>query len=69
MEGSIEVIERLCEIVAHLSEIVKVQASLIEQADIPNEVKEDMKNRRDIADLELESAGRKARRLQGEQHG
>lgn len=49
-----ELIDRLCGVTTMLADIVKEQAAIIEQADIPDSVKEALKQKRDAADSELD---------------
>lgn len=50
-----EIIDRLCEVTEKLAEIVKEQAEIIEQSNIPDEVKETFRDKRNDADTDLDS--------------
>jgi len=52
--GDYEMIDKLCGVTTMLSDIVKEQAAIIAQADIPDSVKESLEEKRSAADLELD---------------
>lgn len=52
--GGFEVVDRLCSVTAMLADIVREQAAIIEQADVPDSVKEELKQKRNAAELELD---------------
>lgn len=52
--GDYELIDRLCGVTTMLADIVKEQAAIIAQADMPDSVKEALEKKRDSADLELD---------------
>lgn len=57
-----DVIDMMCEVTTMLSDIVREQAYILEQADIPEELKEDMRAMRDNADANLDKIEYKLRR-------
>lgn len=50
----LEVIDRLCQVVGSLSEIVRKQAEIIEQAKVSDEVTEELENIRSTAKAEID---------------
>lgn len=57
-----DVIDMMCEVTTMLSDIVREQAYILEQADISEELKEDMRAMRDNADANLDKIEYKLRR-------
>ena len=57
-----DVIDMMCEVTTMLSDIVREQAYILEQADIPEELKEDMRAMRDNADAKLDNIEYRLRR-------
>lgn len=57
-----DVIDMMCEVTTMLSDIVREQAYILEQADISEELKEDMRAMRDNADANLDNIEYKLRR-------
>ena len=53
--GSYEMIDRLCEVTTMLADLVKEQASLLAQADIPDETLVALHEKRQKADDELDT--------------
>lgn len=60
--GDYEAIDRLCSIITMLSDIVREQAAIIEQADIPESTKEVLKRKRDTVNSALDAVWHKTRR-------
>lgn len=60
--GEYEAIDRLCSITTMLSDIVREQAAIIEQADIPESTKDVLKRKRDTANSELDAVWQEKRR-------
>lgn len=52
--GVYEMLDRMCGITTMLADLVREQASIIAQADIPDETKEVLAKKRDAADKELD---------------
>lgn len=50
-----EIIDRLCGVTTMLADLVREQASIIAQADLPDETKEALAQRRKKADDELDA--------------
>lgn len=61
--GSFEIIDRLCSVTSILSDIVQKQAEIVEQADISEKVKSELREMRKHADDELELIEYKQRRI------
>lgn len=61
--GQFEIIDRLCGVTTQLSDIVRKQAEIIEQSDIADEVKEELRAMRKEADENLEIAEFRLRHL------
>jgi hypothetical protein len=57
-----DVIDMMYEVTTMLSDIVREQAYILEQADIPEELKEDMRAMRDNADAKLDNIEYRLRR-------
>lgn len=57
-----DVIDMMCEVTTMLSDIVREQAYILEQADISEELKEDMRAMRDNADAKLDNIEYRLRR-------
>lgn len=57
-----DVIDMMCEVTTMLSDIVREQAYILEQADIPDELKEGLRAMRDDADAKLDNIEYKLRR-------
>ena len=52
--GLYEAIDKLCAVTSMLADLVKEQAAIIAQADIPDETKEALEKKRDAVDKELD---------------
>lgn len=52
--GAYEAIDKLCAVTTMLSDLVREQAAIIAQADIPDETKEILAKKRDAVDKELD---------------
>lgn len=60
--GDYELIEKLCEVTTTLADIVREQAAIIAQTDIPDSAKEALEKKRNMADSELDAIGYGIRR-------
>lgn len=56
--GQYEIIDRLCEAISLMSEIIKKQAEAIEQSQIDADVKKDLEKMRKNADEKISAVGR-----------
>ena len=56
--GQYEIIERLCETITLMAEIIKKQAEAIEQSQIDADVKKDLEKMRKNADEKITAVGR-----------
>ena len=56
--GQYEIIDRLCEAITLMSEIIKKQAEAIEQSQIDADVKKDLEKMRKNADEKITAVGR-----------
>lgn len=52
--GQYEIIDRLCGVTTELSDLVKKQAEIIAQCDIPDELNEELDAMREKADKDLD---------------
>jgi hypothetical protein len=61
--GSFEIIDRLCAVTSALSDIVRKQAEIVEQADVSEKVKQELRDMRKRADDELDLIEYRQRRI------
>jgi hypothetical protein len=61
--GSFEIIDRLCAVTSVLSDIVRKQAEIVEQADVSEKVKQELRGMRKRADDELDLIEYRQRRI------
>jgi len=61
----LEIVDRLCEVVKAQAEIIKDQAELVEQADIANAAKDELRSRRRAVDAEIDRLDLASRRYPG----
>lgn len=52
--GAYEAIDKMCSVTTMLADLVREQAAIIAQADIPDETKELLEQKRDDVDKELD---------------
>lgn len=53
--GAYEAVDRLCDVAVMLAELVREQAAVIAQADIPDEAKSQLAGKRETAGKELDA--------------
>ena len=62
-QGTFELIDRLCEVTTQLADLVRKQAAIIMQSDIPEETKKELEAERKPIDDELDLLEYKMRRM------
>ncbi len=62
-QGAFELIDRLCEVTTQLADLVRKQAAIIMQSDIPEETKKELEAERKPIDDELDLLEYKMRRM------
>lgn len=62
-QGAFELIDRLCEVTTQLADLVRKQAAIIMQSDIPEETKKELEAERKPIDDELDLFEYKMRRM------
>lgn len=61
--GQYEIIDRLCEAITLMSEIIQKQAEVIEQSQIDADVKKDLERMRKNADEKITAVGRGLKKI------
>ena len=62
-QGAFELIDRLCEVTTQLADLVRKQAAIIMQSDIPEETKKELEAERKPIDDEVDLLEYKMRRM------